>query len=213
MAACAPSRNVIAAVTALLGCAILSGTGHADPIEDVVGGFMRDARSSFARMVPLDLVTTMPSLQPPPIQRPAAIQPPPPPPQGQATKPQAVAKPIQARPAPSPAAAALAAAKAAEAVADANLDAALAANEMAVSDRNAADALAKSNPTPATIAAAKAAAEAAHIADANLTDALLADKETDARLKAARDAFAAEQSGRKSVTTPPATTPVSLADK
>ena len=210
MAACAMSRTIIAAVTALLGSALLSGPGHADSIENVMGGFMRDARSSFARMVPLDLVTTMPSLQPPPIQQPAAIQPPPP---VQAAKPQAAGKPVAARPALSPAATELAAAKAAETVADANLDAALAANEKAVSDRGAADALAKTNPTPATIAAAKAAAEAAYIAEANLTDALLADKQTDARLKAARDAFAAEQNARKSSTAAPATTPVSLADK
>ncbi|MFN5569775.1 MAG: hypothetical protein ACK495_16565, partial [Bradyrhizobium sp.] len=44
----------------------------ADPLDDVMGGLMRDARSSFARMVPLDLVPAMPSLQPPAIQHPSA---------------------------------------------------------------------------------------------------------------------------------------------
>ncbi|MDU6376468.1 MAG: hypothetical protein E6575_20695, partial [Bradyrhizobium sp.] len=101
----------------------------ADPLDDVMGGLMRDARSSFARMVPLDLVPAMPSLQPPAIQHPSAppvAAQPLPPPQPSA-RPVAPASDRTAKPRPplSPAAAALAAAEAAETVADANLDAAL----------------------------------------------------------------------------------------
>ena len=221
MAVCITSRTVACAIAAL-GCAALSGTASADPLEDAMNGFLRDARSSFARMVPLDFVTTMPSLQPPAIQQPAPLPPSAAPaipqlaPPVRATKPlppQAIAKPPRQRPPLSPAAAALAAAEAAEKITDANLDAALAANQKALSDRHAADAFAKNNPTPATIAAAQAAADAAQEADANLTDALLADREADARLKAAREAVAAEQNGRKSATKMQATTPVTLADK
>ncbi|CCD87853.1 conserved exported protein of unknown function [Bradyrhizobium sp. ORS 285] len=214
MAVCFTSKHLAGAI-ALFGCAC-SGTASADPIEDVMGGLLRDARSSFARMVPLDLVPTMPSLQPPPIQQPALPRGPQqtqPAPQASSKQPPTQERTAKTKPPPSPAAAAFAAADAAETVADANLDAALAANEKAVAERNAADALAKASPTPANIAAAKAAAEAAHIAEANLTDALLADKETDARLKAARAALAAEQNGRRSQARPQTPMPVSLTDK
>ncbi len=214
------SRNIACAITALW-CAALGGTARAEQLEDVMNGLLRDARSSFARMVPLDFVSTMPSLQPPGIQQPAPLQPSAPPaipqlaPPVQATKPQpqAVAKPPRQRPPLSPAAAALAAAEAAEKITDANLETALKANEKAQSDRNAAEAFAKSNPSPATIAAAQAAADLAKEADANLTDALLADRDADARLKAARDAFAAEQNGRKSATKTQGSASVTLADK
>lgn len=206
MAVCITTSNLARAIAAL-GSMAFCGTAIADPLDDVMGGLMRDARSSFARMVPIDLVPTMPSLQPPPIQPPAATQ------SATPVKPQAVVKPIRPRPPLSPAAAALAAAEAAENTADANLDAALATNEKALSERDAAKALAKADPSPANVAAAKAAVEAALTAEANLTDALLTDKDTDARLKAARAAVAAEQTGRRSSTRPQAPMPVSLTDK
>src|SRR3954454_15128586 len=115
MAVCITSSNVARAIAAL-GCIASCGTALADPLDDVMGGLMRDARSSFARMVPIDLVPTMPSLQPPPIQPPAATQPASPV-QAPAVKPQAAVKPIRSRPPLSPAAAELATAEAAENIA------------------------------------------------------------------------------------------------
>ncbi|MGC2778815.1 MAG: hypothetical protein WA418_24615, partial [Bradyrhizobium sp.] len=87
MAVCVTPKNVTFAVTALLGCGALGEIARADSI-DVMSDLLRDARSSFARMVPLELVPTMPALQPPAIQHPAP-PPQPAPPAQLSAKPQA----------------------------------------------------------------------------------------------------------------------------
>jgi hypothetical protein len=95
----------------------------------------------------------------------------------------------------SAAAAELAAAQAAEQLADANLSAALEADEQADIAHDIAVATAKANPVPANLAAVRAAYAADEEADERLTAALLADKEADENLKAAQEAYAAEIGG------------------
>jgi len=103
----------------------------------------------------------------------------------------------------SAAAAALAAARAAEQVADANLSAALEADEQADIAHDTAVATAKANPVPANLAAERAAYAADEEADERLTAALLADKEADENLKAAQEAYAAEMSAATTSTGKP----------